>query len=145
MRNLFGGSLLALVLTTGSASANPGAIAVAGAGALANSNSSTYSDTSSSAVGVGGDGGSALGLGGDASGNISNKSGDTNVYGGAIGQAPTAVSPGGHCGKGTKFIFGALEWTDYSGKCFNYHLAEIAAQQGNWELANQWVKRADDM
>ena len=135
MRTLVGAAV-AVLFSTGVAFANPGAVAVAGAAAGAISGSSSESTGVGTGVGVGGD---------SSSGDVSNKSGSTNLYSGAIGQAPTAVSPSGHCGKGTKFGFGALEWTDYSSKCFNYHLAEIAATQGNWELANQWVVRADDM
>lgn len=65
--------------------------------------------------------------------------------GAALGQAATALSVEGVCGKGTKLAFGALEWSDYSSKCFNYQLAIIAAQHGQWENANRWVERADGM
>ena len=69
---------------------------------------------------------------------------ESTTVGAALGQAPTAVSPNSKCGKGTKFLFGALEWTDYSDKCFDREMAMIAASQyNNWELANQWTERAD--
>jgi len=77
------------------------------------------------------------------SGSINNDTGNSRSLGVALGQAPTAVS--GICGKGNKLLGGLLvEWTDFSSKCFNYMIAIEAAKQGNYELANQWVVRAEN-
>ena len=109
------------IMFSGAAYANPAAVAgaqaIAGAGAIAG--------------------------GGDGTGGSASTKTESTTIGAALGQAPTAVSPNSHCGKGTKFLFGALEWTDYSDKCFDRELAMIAAARGEWELANQWVERAD--
>lgn len=115
-----------LISVHGAAHANPlvaGPVAQAAAGAVAGSEAEA-------------------GAGASSSGSVSNKGGDTNAYGGAIGQAPTAVG-NGPCGKGNKLAFGALEWTDYSDKCFNYSLAIEAERAGQYERANAWVRRAD--
>ena len=80
-----------------------------------------------------------------SSSNSNSTHNDSTTVGAALGQAPTAVSPNSKCGKGTKFFFGLLEWTDYSDKCFDREMAMIAAAQyNNWELANQWTTRADN-
>ena len=71
-----------------------------------------------------------------------NKYGDSRALGVALGQSPTAAAG---CLKGTKIAFGLLEWTDASAMCSNYEIAKIAAQAGQWELANQWACRADGM
>lgn len=105
------------IMFSGAAYANPAAVAIAGAEAVQGQDASSSNTTSTH--------------------------NDTTTVGAALGQAPTAVSPNSHCGKGTKFLFGALEWTDYSDKCFDRELAMIAATRGEWELANQWVVRAD--
>ena len=115
---------LAGALSTAPANATP-PIAIAGAAAVAEAN------------GEGGAGG--------AGGTSNSRTGGSNTYGGALGQAQSALSAGGICGKDTKFVFGVLQWSDYSSKCFNYHMEMIAAESGDWELANQWVKRADGM
>lgn len=122
---LFGATIaLALALSSWPALANP-IVAEAGAKAL------------SGALATG------TGSGGDASnGGVTNKSGDTNALGVALGQAPTAAQG---CLKGNKFAFGLLEWTDDSSKCENYRIAFEAARQGRWDLANKWVRRADGM
>ena len=82
---------------------------------------------------------------GQTSSNNSSTHNDSTTVGAALGQAPTAISANSKCGKGTKFLFGLLEWTDYSDKCFDREMAMIAASQfNNWELANQWTERADN-
>ena len=117
-----------VLLFSTSAYASP--IAVAGAQAIA---------------GAAAEGGTGVGIGegGSSNGSVSNESGDSRSLGVALGQAPTAVS--GICGKGNQFAFGALAWTDFSSKCFNYMIAIEAAKRGEWSLANQWVERADGM
>ena len=134
MRTTFASLLIAagLAFTASYASAKPlaaeaAASAVAGAAAQSKAGavaSPTVNDTSAMAS--------------------KNKS-ETTSYGGALAQAPTALSLGGFCGKGNRFLFGALEWSEYSSKCFNYMLAIQAEEAGNFERANEWVKRADDM
>lgn len=131
--HIYAGALLAVL--AGPALANP--IAVAGAQAVAGSvaESNSFAGAESTGVGVGGGATSS-------SGSNSTKN-ETTGYAVGLSQAPTAVS--GVCGKGNKFAFGALEWTDFSSKCFNYMIALEAAKRGEWELANQWVVRADGM
>jgi len=133
-----------MVLAASGTAFATGPIAVAGAAAV----SQAVSGSQSGAY-AGGGSGTGVGVGGnsDSGGNTSTNSSKDNStsVGAALGQAPTALSQQGICGKGTKFVFGALEWSDYSSKCFNYQIAIIAAEKGDWELANQWVKRADDM
>jgi len=120
MRNFVLVSAAALMLSAAPAMANPMALAGAGAAAQAASEAASQSDQTST-----------------------NKTGDTTVVSGALGQAQTALSQSGPCGKGNRFLFGLLEWTDYSSKCFNYHMAIEAEHVGNHERANMWVKRAD--
>ena len=130
--HIYAGALLAVL--AGPALANP--IAVAGAqavGSVAASNS--FAGAASTGVGVGGEATSS-------SGGNSTKN-ETTGYAVGLSQAPTAVS--GVCGKGNKLAFGALAWTDFSSKCFNYMIALEAAKRGEWSLANQWVERADGM
>jgi len=110
---------------------------------VAHANPIVASAAASAVAGAASEGGDAY-QGQGQSSNNSSKS-DTTSVGAALAQAPTALSNAGICGKGTKFIFGALEWSDYSSKCFNYMIAMEAAKRGQWELANQWVIRADGM
>ena len=126
---IYAGALLAIV--SGPALANP--IAVAGAQAVAGAVAGSQS-------GAAAEGGTAVGTGGSSGGNSTKN--ETTGYAVGLSQAPTAASG---CLKGNKFAFGLLEWTDDSGKCENYRIAFEAARQGNWELANQWVQRADGM
>jgi len=142
--------MLALVATP--ALATPPILAVAGAQAISGATATGVGiGGEATGIGTGGEGGSATGIGtggnsgANSSGSVTNESGDSRSLGVALGQAPTALSVEGVCGKGTKFVFGVLEWSDYSSKCFNYQIAIVAAQKGNWELANQWVERADGM
>lgn len=86
-----------------------------------------------------GEGGSGIG------GTAENNSGDTNVFGGALGQALSALSPGGICGKENRFGWGLVQWSEYSDKCFNYTIAIKAAERGEWAAANAWACRADGM
>lgn len=76
-----------------------------------------------------------------ATGGSASSKDDSTTVGVGLGQAPTAGSD--WCAKGTKFGFGALEWTDYSSKCMQFRLAIIAEQAGNHERANLWVQRAE--
>lgn len=95
-----------------------------------------------------GEGGTGVGIGkgGSASGGTAeNNSGDTNAFGGALGQALSALSPGGICGKENRFGWGFIQWSEYSDKCFNYTIAIKAAERGEWETANAWACRADGM
>lgn len=128
---ILAGALVALVSTP--ALANP--LLIAGAESFAAQNQKQLQDQ-------GQDQGQAQGQK-QTGGNVQNKT-DGSV-GAALGQAATALSVEGVCGKGTKIAFGALEWSDYSSKCFNYQIALMAAQSGEWELANEWVQRADGM
>lgn len=141
MKHLLATTALALVVMTGQAGATPPIVAAAGAGALSSSQAGALAGAEATGVGTG------VGTGGDASagstGSVKNESGDTVAA--ALGQAPSALSVEGVCGKDNRFAFGAIQWSDYSSKCFNYQLALIAAQTGNWTLANQWVERADGM
>lgn len=94
-------------------------------------------------IGEGGDGGTGVGVGkgGSATGGSANSHDDSTTVGVGLAQAPTAGA--GPCAKGTKFAFGAVEWTDFSDKCLNYELAIIAEKAGQYERANAWVRRAD--
>ena len=118
---------------------------------LAGVAASSASSALSSSVSKGGNAeqgqaqGQGQGQGQSSNNDISNGSGDTTAVGVGLGQAATALSPGGICGMGIKFLFGATEWSQYSSKCFNYMIAMEAAKRGEWELANQWVIRADQM
>lgn len=123
--SIYAGALLSLVVA-GPSLATPPIVAAAGSEAIAG------------AVGTGGD---ATGTG--TGGSVNNETGNSRALGVGLGQAPTAVS--GRCGKGNKFGFGALEWTDFSSKCFQYELAIIAEQAGQYERANAWVRRADGL
>lgn len=78
---------------------------------------------------------------GGAGGSVQNQTDGGFNLGLGISQAPTAGT--GECAKGTKIAAGLLEWTDFSDKCLHWKLAAIAASQGHWELANQWVLRAE--
>ncbi len=132
--------IVATVIVTLSAPAFAfGPAAVAGAQAV----SGAIADADATGVGIGGN--QRQGQGQSSDNSVTNKSGDSTSVGAALAQAPTALSVGGICGKGTKFVFGALEWSDYSSKCFNYMIAMEAAKRGEWSLANQWVERADGM
>ncbi len=125
----YAGVLLAagMVLAASNAGATPPIVAAAGAQAIAG------------AAATGGEGGTGTGGSG---GSATSKDNSTTV-GAALGQAPTAAA--GDCAKGTKGGFGVIEWTDFSDKCLNYALAMEAARQQRWDLANQWVRRADGM
>jgi hypothetical protein len=148
-------------------------MAAAAAGSIAGSLSSSVAEADGQGTGVGigkggagtgiagggfGAGGSSNGTGGSSGGNqLTSKSGDTTALGFSFNQAATALSAAGICGKGSKFGFGAVEWSDYSSKCFDYHMAMQAQQAGlqaaiagNPDLAdklftsaNEWVARAD--
>ena len=122
MRSFVVASAAIVLFSTVPAMANPMALAAAGAAAQAESDSISQSNPTSSS-----------------------KTGDTTTIAGALGQAPTALSQSGPCGKGNKFGFGLLEWSDYSSKCFNYHMAIEAERNGQYERANEWVKRADGL
>ncbi len=126
--SIYAGALLAAIATP--ALANP-PIAIAASQAVAG------------AAAGGGDGtGTGIGGGASANGGSSSSKDNSTAVGAALGQAPTAAHG---CLKGNKFAFGLLEWTDDSSKCENYRIAFEAARQGNWDLANQWVSRADGM
>ena len=142
--HIYAGALLAIVATP--ALATPPWLAETAVNTVVASQAQTQGQSSTN-VGIN-ENGSTSGAGAsstsDNGGNsVTNKSGDSRALGVALSQAPTAVT--GICGKGTKFGFGALEWTDFSSKCFNYMIALEAAKQGNYDLANQWVERADQM
>ena len=126
---LYAGALLAVITTPALASPFAAAGVEAAAGAIASQ-------------GQGQGQGQQQGQSNENSGSVNNETGNSRALGVALGQAPTSVS--GICGKGNKFAFGALEWTDFSSKCFNYMIALEAAKQGNYDLANQWVVRADN-
>lgn len=138
---IYAGALLAMFTTPAFAF---GPAAIAGAQAAAGAVGIGEGGDGGTGVGVG-KGGSAKASGGDSSVTNSNGNGDTTSIGAALGQAPSALSPAGICGKDTRIALGVLQWSDYSSKCFNYQIAIVAAQAGNWELANQWVARADEM
>lgn len=123
----------AVLLTTAPAFAG-GPVAVAGAAAIQGQLQGQNQDQ---------DQFQGQGQGQSSDNDVNSGNGDTQALGVALGQAPTAVS--GICGKGNKFGFGALEWTDFSSKCFNYMIAMEAAKRGEWDLTNQWVERADQM
>ena len=130
-----------------------GPVAVAGAQALAGAASSSDADATGVGIGTGGKGGAggkggsanSGATGGDSSVSNDNHSGDTTSIGAALGQAPSALSPAGICGKDTRIALGALQWSDYSEMCFQFQLAIIAEQAGQYERANLWVKRAQGM
>ena len=121
--HIYAGALLALVATPAFAN---GPIAVAGALANAEQYQSQLQ-----------------GQGQSSDNSVTNRSGgDSRALGLALGQAPTAAYG---CLKGNRIVFGLIEWTDDSSKCENYAIARIAANRGEWDLANQWVSRADGL
>lgn len=134
MKKLFATTAVALLLSAPAFASPMTAIAAADALAAAQADA----DAKAAAIGAAKNGDVT---GGDTTSKT--KTGDTVAA--ALGQAPSALSPSGICGKDNRFAFGALQWSDYSSKCFNYQIAIIAAQAGNWTLANQWVERADGM
>ena len=129
-------AIVVLLSSATLANATPPFLAGEGATAIAGAASGSFSGSEASGTGVG------VGEGGSSSSSNSTKNDSTSV-GVGLAQAPTAIS--GICGKGNKFAFGALEWTDFSSKCFNYMIALEAAKRGEWDLTNQWVTRADGM
>lgn len=130
---MVGVSAAALLLSVGTASANPGAVAAATA---------VQGQMQGQAQGQG----QGQGQSQRNTGSVSNKSGDSRALGVALGQAPTAAQD---CLKGTKFLFGLLEWTDDSSKCENYAAARIAenaaARADNLEESDYYMKRANEL
>jgi len=123
MKTLLSTAAVCGLLVCGPAFANPAALAVASSAA------------SATGIGKGGAGGSAT-----------SKTGDNTAIGAALGQAATAAQ---NCLKGTKFLFGLLEWTDDSSKCELYGQAAIAetaaAMASDPETRNFYYIRANEL
>lgn len=129
-----------------------GAESLAAAGAVAGGGDATAVAGGGKGTGVGiGGGGTGVGGGGTGTSGSSSDTGDNTTIAGALGQAMSALSVGGICGKDSKFAFGLVQWSDYSSKCFNYTIAiEIARDHSipvaeRFDLVNMWVERADSM
>jgi hypothetical protein len=86
------------------------------------------------------------GQGQKSNNSVTNKTGDSRSLGVALGQAATAAQG---CLKGTKFLFGLLEWTDVSDKCVYFQQAAIAetaaATSRDNDEANFWLTRSNEL
>lgn len=115
----------ALVLSQSAYAGHPAALAAAKADALSRSTSTAHG-------GAGGGGGSGFGFGGGGTGtgtggSASQRSGDTTVGAGALGQAPIGID---NCIAETRLGFGVAAWGDVKRRVCAFTLAQKYVSKG---------------